>query len=139
MSRASRVVLSLAVLVALFGSAYVPLAIAQKKAASAAEEKDAPRKPRLPNYFAKVVTEEQRAKITAIQEEFLPQLEAKREELKSLNARQDAAIQKILSKEQWTQIETLRTEARAKRQSSLAGGKGKGKGKGKSTKTKSAG
>jgi hypothetical protein len=138
MSRFSRVTLSLAVLVALLGTVGVQMAVAQKKAESAATEKEAPRKPRLPNYFAKVVTDEQRAKITAIQEEYFPQLQTKRDELKALNSKQDAAIQKILSKEQWEQIEMLREEAKAKRQANLASGKGKGKGKGKSTKTKSA-
>jgi hypothetical protein len=138
MSRVARVILPLAVVISLFGAGYVQLAVAQKKAESAAEAKQAPRKPRLPNYFSKVVTEEQRAKITAIQEEYFPQLETKRGELKALNTKQDAAIQKILSKEQWEQIETLRAEAKAKRQANLAAGKGKGKGKGKSTKTKSA-
>jgi hypothetical protein len=83
------------------------------------------RAPRLPAYYAGVVNDKQHRQISAIQEDFAPQIQQKRDELKAILDKQEAAISKLLSKDQRQQIEKLRVEARQKRQadsSSLAAG-----------------
>ncbi len=89
---------------------YAASASAQK----AAEEKE--RRPRLPNYFARVVTEDQRTKINAIQEEHAPQIARLREELAAAIEKRNAALEKVLTAEQRKEIARLRAEAAARRQ-----------------------
>lgn len=103
--------LALAALGVLAG--YTSQVVAQK-----AEEKV--RRPRLPNYYAQVVNDEQRAKINEIQDEYQPQLAKLRDELKTLVEERDAAIEKVLTADQRKQVDTLRAEAAAKRRAGTA-------------------
>jgi hypothetical protein len=91
--------------------------VASASAQKAGKETEATEaaKPRLPNHYAAVVTDEQRTKINAIQLDFAPRIEAKRNELKALVSQRDAAIEKVLSAEQRKEVEKLRAEASAKR------------------------
>ena len=102
------IVLMLAVAAMTLG--YSSTATAQKAATKA-------RKPRLPNYYAKVVTDEQRTEINTIQEEYAPQIAKLRAELDSLLEERDAAVEKVLTAEQRKEVAKLRAEAAARRQS----------------------
>jgi hypothetical protein len=107
----------------------------EAKSASAAKETKADG-PRLPDYYARVVTDEQRPKLTAILQEFAPQIAEKRAELQALISKRDTALEKILTPDQRQEVEKLRAEAASKRQAtgaSAAGGKEK---KAKSAKNK---
>lgn len=103
-----------------------PLAIS---AASAKEEADKPAKKaakqpgvRLPPHFARVVSEDQREKILAVQAEFASQLREKRQELKAVVEKRDAAVMKLLKPEQRKQVEQAREEAKARRAAAMAEG-----------------
>lgn len=75
---------------------------------------------RLPAHFAKVVTDEQREKVLAVQAEFASQLREKRQELKALVEKRDAAAMKLLKPEQRKQVEQAREEAKARRAAAMA-------------------
>jgi hypothetical protein len=70
---------------------------------------------RLPNHYAKVVTEEQRSKISAIQEEYAPQIDKLRDELEALVEKRNAAVEKVLTPAQRKEVEKLRAESQARR------------------------
>jgi hypothetical protein len=70
---------------------------------------------RLPNHYAKVVTEKQRAQIYKIQEEYLPKIKSLESRLESLKKERDEKIAALLTPEQKKQIEE--TKAQAKRKS----------------------
>lgn len=104
-------ILSLSASAMLLG--FVASASAQKSGKET-EAAEAP-KPRLPNHYAAVVTDEQRTKINAIQLDFAPRIDAKRSELQALVGQRDAAIEKVLTADQRKEVEKLRAEAAAKR------------------------
>lgn len=99
--------------------ALVPLALSAAPAKSDAEKpaKKAAGQPglRLPPHFAGVVSSEQREKILAVQAEFAQELKAKRQALKAVVEKRDAAIMKLLKPEQRKQVEQAREEAKARR------------------------
>ena len=74
------------------------------------------RRSRLPAHYAQVVTEQQREKISQIQEEYRPKIEALNAQLKALKKEQDDKIAAVLTPEQKKQIE----EAAAKAKNNLA-------------------
>jgi len=78
------------------------------------------RGPRLPAYFAAVVTEEQRAKVLEAQAEFTADIQAKRKELNSLIDQRDTALMKLLKPEQRKAVEQARAEAKARRAAASA-------------------
>jgi len=87
-----------------------------KPAAAAVKEGQAKRPAaRLPNYYREVVTEEQREKILAIQEQYSAQIDPLRRELEKLARERDQKIESLLTPEQKKQIEDLRAAAKAKR------------------------
>jgi hypothetical protein len=73
------------------------------------------RAPRLPNYVARVVNDEQRTEINAIQTEYGSKIQKLREELEMLLDERDAAIDKVLTPTQRKEVERMRDEAAAKR------------------------
>jgi len=75
---------------------------------------------RLPAHYAKVVTEEQRSSIYAIQEKFEARLEKARAELKAVVDERDAAIEKVLNAQQRKDVEKLRAEAAERRREALS-------------------
>jgi hypothetical protein len=108
-----------------------------EKSASSGEETKAAGT-RLPNYYARVISDEQRPKLTAVMQEFAPQIAEKRAELQALISKRDKSLEKILSPDQRQAVEKLRAEAASRRQAaggSAPSGNGKSK-KAKSTKTK---
>lgn len=70
---------------------------------------------RVPNYYATVVTAEQKEKIYAIQDEYEPQMAKLKAELTALDAKRDAAIESLLSAEQKAQVAKLKEEAKTKK------------------------
>jgi Spy/CpxP family protein refolding chaperone len=72
-------------------------------------------RPRLPMYYGKVVTEEQRQKIYDIQRKYFPQIRALQKQLDALIAKRDAEIEAVLTPQQKAEIERLRKEAAARR------------------------
>ncbi len=81
---------------------------------------EAEKKPRMPAHFNKVVSPKQREKVLAILEEYLPQIEQKRAELKALVDQRDKAVFGVLTPEQQREVEELRAESRASRAATLA-------------------
>ncbi len=102
-------------LVFTLGLAALVAGFATLHAAEEAESGTKARRLRLPNYFAKVVDDEQRAKIHDIQLEYASQIEAKRAELEALVDERDTAIDKVLTPAQRKEVERLRAAAVAKR------------------------
>lgn len=77
-------------------------------------------RPRLPMYYARVVTEEQRHKIYAIQREYHPRIAALQKQLEDLIAEQSGKIEAVLTPQQKAELERLRGEAAARRGSKAA-------------------
>jgi hypothetical protein len=69
---------------------------------------------RLPNYYNRVVDEEQREKIYGIQKEYAVKIDALKAQLEALMAERDAKVADVLTPEQLEQVEKLRAEAKAK-------------------------
>jgi hypothetical protein len=82
---------------------------------------------RLPNYYAKVASGEQRTQLRAVMKEYGPQIKAKRDELLALVAKRDAALDEILTPEQRQEVAKLRAEAAARRKAANSNGQGKAK------------
>jgi Spy/CpxP family protein refolding chaperone len=98
-------------------SATQPSAPAPTRTAESSEETF---RPRLPMYYGKVVTEEQRQKIYDIQRKYFPQIRALQKQLEALIAKRDAEIEAVLTPQQKAEIERLRKEAAARRASGAA-------------------
>lgn len=73
--------------------------------------------PRLPMYYGRVVTEEQRQKIYAIQRDYHPRIAALRKQLEDLLAEQNAKIEAVLSPQQKAELDKIKAEAAARRKS----------------------
>jgi Spy/CpxP family protein refolding chaperone len=76
---------------------------------------------RLPAHYAKVVNQEQRAKIYAIQAEFKAKIAAAREALEKLTKEQDGQITALLTPEQKKLIEEA--AGKSKKKKTVTGGK----------------
>ncbi|MGD9724070.1 MAG: hypothetical protein AB7O59_22645 [Pirellulales bacterium] len=76
--------------------------------------------PRMPPHFNKVIDEKQREKIVAILTEYLPQLEAKRAELKALVDEREKKLFGVLTPDQRRQVTELRAAAQARRAAAAA-------------------
>lgn len=88
----------------------------QRQAASASAQAEEQKfRPRLPNYYAQVVTEEQRQKIYDIQRKYFTKIETLRRQLEALIAERDKEIEAVLTPEQKAKIEKLRKEAAERR------------------------
>ncbi|HLA86231.1 MAG TPA: hypothetical protein VJL29_15695 [Thermoguttaceae bacterium] len=74
-----------------------------------------PLKGRLPAHFRTVVTDEQRQKIYAVQQEYDPRIRKLREQLKTLTAERNAKIDALLTPEQRKKIADLKAAAKEKR------------------------
>ena len=70
---------------------------------------------RLPAYYKAVVTEEQKAKIYAVQTKYAAQIEDLQSQLQTLRLKQNEEIEALLSKEQLDKITTLKAESDSKR------------------------
>jgi hypothetical protein len=92
----------------LAGSAMWPVA-------RAADEKEKEPPVRLPPYYSKVVTPEQREKIYALQRASAERIAALERELASVKAKLDSDIADVLTPQQRAEVNRLRTEAEAKR------------------------
>jgi hypothetical protein len=128
-------VLALVVLAIVGG--YATTSAAQKtgdKSEAADSDAKAPT-PRLPNYYGRVATDEQKPKLRDVVKQYAPRIQQKREELQALLAERDAALDEILSAEQRDEIAKLREAAAAQRASSSDGGS-ETKTKSKKAKTK---
>jgi len=69
-------------------------------------------KGRLPNYYDQVVTDEQREKIYAIQEEYKAKIDPLEEQVKALKKEQDAKIAAVLSPEQKKKVDEAAVKAK---------------------------
>jgi len=70
---------------------------------------------RLPNYYSRVVDQEQREKIYAIQREYAPKIDTLKAQLEALVAERDEKVEAVLTPEQQQTVEKLRAAAKAKR------------------------
>jgi hypothetical protein len=73
----------------------------------------------MPAHFGKVVDDEQRED-PGDSKEFMPQIEQKRTELQQLIAKREAAFFDVLTAAQKRQVEELRAESEAKRESATS-------------------
>src|SRR5688500_152304 len=87
--------------------------LAQEAPAAAETPKKEAKKPRgrLPLYFAKVVTSEQREKIYGIQATYQEQMDALMEQLSALEQKRDAEVQAVLTPEQQKRVADMLEEA----------------------------
>lgn len=85
-------------------------------------DKEEPRRPqvRLPNYYGRVVSGQQREKIYAIQREYAPRIEAIEKQLQELVAERDAKMRGVLTPEQQKQIDELAAQAAERRERARA-------------------
>ncbi len=79
------------------------------------EGKTARFRPRLPMYYGKVVTREQRERIYAIQRQYWPQIRTLQEQLETLLAQRKAEIEAVLTDEQKAKIAQFKADLAAKR------------------------
>ena len=70
---------------------------------------------RLPQFFKGVVTDEQKEKVYAIQDEYAPKLKALNDQLKTLTEERNAKIDDLLTPDQKATVQAKRAEAAAKR------------------------
>lgn len=124
--RMSRVSLTL-VLSAVVATAFAaPLAQQAKEADAAgkstavAAEKAPPLRGRLPAYYGKVVSEQQRQQIYAIQTKYQERIVKLTEELASLTEKRGIEVEKVLSDEQRAEIAKLKAARSSSRRSSGA-------------------
>ena len=93
------------------------LAVAAISLSPAQEKETAPppavkQRLRLPAYFGRVVTQQQREEIYDILRDFEERLQPLRKELQELAERRDRQIADVLTKEQLAEVERYRDEAR---------------------------
>lgn len=98
--------------VAMAAGVMVVAAFAQDSAVS---KTDAKRRGRLPAYYSKVVSEEQRSQIYEIQEGYAAQIEKVRMQLDELYEQRESEIASVLSPEQLKEIAAMAAAARARR------------------------
>lgn len=89
----------------------------QDPAPPAAEQKATKKKPRgrLPAYFAKVVTQQQREDIYEIQARYNAQIEELQKQIDELVAKRDQEVEGVLSAEQLAEVKKMREEAKKRR------------------------
>ncbi len=94
-----------------------PLTAQEKEAAKADESKPARKKARgrLPMYFGKVVTQQQREDIYEIQARFAVQIEQLRKQMEELIRKRDAEVESVLTAEQLAEVKKLKAEAKKRR------------------------
>jgi hypothetical protein len=112
-----RKVLLLSVVVSALGIVVVnsPLSVGQEKAAEKKKSKGT-----LPAYYADVVSEEQRAKIYAIQEKYAKEIKDLNEQLAAVSKKRNDEIEALLTDEQKAKIDKAREEAVAKKKRKAA-------------------
>ena len=79
------------------------------------QESSEKKRPRLPNYYADIVTELQRVQIYAIQEAYSKKITAVQEQLAALEKQRDAEIEEVLDKQQKARLKLAQEGAAAKR------------------------
>jgi hypothetical protein len=81
-----------------------------------AKSKAKPKKPqgRLPRFYDRVVSDEQRQKIYAVQQEFAPKINALKAQLAELLRQQDEKIDAVLTPEQQKKVQELREASKTK-------------------------
>ncbi len=87
----------------------------EKPAKQESQEKPAARKKargRLPRYFAKVVTQQQREDIYEIQARFAARVEELQKQIDALIRQRDQEVEAVLSSEQLAEVRKLREEAK---------------------------
>jgi hypothetical protein len=75
---------------------------------------------RLPVYFARVVDDEQRQQIYAVQQSYAEQMEPLRRQLAELDEQMRAEVRDVLSDEQRQQVDQLVAAARVRREAAKA-------------------
>lgn len=88
---------------------------AGEPAATQSRKKTTPAKGRLPAYYRTVVTDKQRQKIYAIQNEYDAEIHRLKEQLKTLTEERDVRISAVLNAQQRAEVARLREAAKAKR------------------------
>jgi hypothetical protein len=89
--------------------------VSDEKPAATKGKAKAKSAPRLPAHYKDVVSDEQKAKIFAIQKELGPKIAELRKQLASLTAEQTQKIEAVLTPEQLKKIEELKAAAKKQR------------------------
>ena len=110
---------TLALVLALVGSLTIgsSLGLGQETTKAATTKKKERAKPRgrLPAYYSRVVTSEQREQIYGIQAKFAVEMEKLRMQLETLGEQRDAEVRKVLSDEQRAKVASYQAEAKKRR------------------------
>ncbi|MGH7192205.1 MAG: hypothetical protein ACREJM_01585 [Candidatus Saccharimonadales bacterium] len=88
---------------------------AANPAAGAAAKARAKPRGRLPAYYARVVSGDQRDKIYAIQQSYEPKIAELQAQLKALTDKRDAEMEAVLTADQKTKVQQLAADAKGKR------------------------
>jgi len=99
-----------------FTAAMVGLSAAQEPAPAPADDDKPAFQRRLPAYYADVVTEQQRAKIYAIQKEYFAKMQPLHKQIFELQKEERAAIRALLTPEQRDTIAKKIEEAKKRRE-----------------------
>lgn len=86
-----------------------------KPAAGAAAKPRAKPRGRLPAFYGRVVSGDQKDKIYAIQQSYEPKIADLQAQLKALTDKRDAEIEAVLTADQKTKVQQLSSDAKAKR------------------------
>jgi len=84
------------------------------------QESSEKKRPRLPRYFADIVSELQRVQIYAIQEAYSKKIAAVQEQLTALEKQRDAEIEGVLDAQQKARLKLAQEAAAAKRAKAAA-------------------
>jgi hypothetical protein len=84
------------------------------------QESSEKKRPRLPKYYANIVTELQRVQIYAIQEAYFKKISAVQEQLAALEKQRDAEIEGVLDAQQKARLRLAQEGAAAKRAKAAA-------------------
>jgi hypothetical protein len=69
---------------------------------------------RLPAYYSKVISQDQREKVLGVNKEYNTKITKLRDDLKALVAARDAALESLLTAEQKEKLKKLKAEAKLK-------------------------
>ncbi len=94
----------------------------ETKAGASSAERPAGRRSRLPPYYGRVATVDQRAALDKIQATYAPKIEKLREELDKLLAARDVELRAALGADQQKQLDELVAAARERRRNRAARG-----------------
>jgi len=115
---------SILVLLSVVAASIVPFTVSpsvaqegttMKNTATEASAKRAKPRGRLPNYFNRVVSEDQRLQVYEIQQDYAARIAELEAQIEDLKTTMDQEVEDVLTDVQFAKVQKLRAEARARR------------------------